>query len=145
MKQHAFRILHMLAFLALFSSGLKAQSAVDSTRILRILSYNIYHGETMKGDFDLDRIAEVIKSADPDLVALQEVDFFTNRARQMDLATELGQRSGLAPLFGRAMPFDGGAYGEGVLSKFSFLSTQNHLLPGYCALLSVLELLPGND
>ncbi len=127
-KQHPFRILAMLAVLAFFSTELKAQSPVDSTRVLRILSYNILHGETIKGDFDLDRIARVIKSANPDLVALQEVDFFTNRARQMDLATELGQRTGLAPLFGSAMPYDGGAYGEGVLSRLSFLKTQNHVL-----------------
>lgn len=82
----------------------------------------------MKGDFDLDRIAQVIKSVNPDLVALQEVDFFTNRVGNLDLAAELGLRTGLTPLFGRAMPYDGGEYGEGVLSRFSFLSTQNHAL-----------------
>jgi hypothetical protein len=27
------------------------QSPVDSSRIVRVLTYNIYHGETMKGDF----------------------------------------------------------------------------------------------
>ncbi len=100
----------------------------DSSRVVRVLSYNILHGATMKGDFDLDLIADVIKSVKPDLVALQEVDFKTNRARKMDLATELGVRTGLAPLFGKAMYFDGGAYGEGVLSRYSFLSTQNHVL-----------------
>jgi len=33
------------------------------------------------------------------------------------------------PLFGRAMPYDGGEYGEGILSRYSFLSTRNHALP----------------
>ncbi len=42
----------------------------DDGRTLRILSFNIYHGETMKGDFDLDVIAKVIIDADPDFVAL---------------------------------------------------------------------------
>ncbi len=106
-----------------------SQESVDTTRVLRVLSYNIYHGETMKGDFDLDLIASVIKSVDPDLVALQEVDFYTNRAKNMDLASELGLRTGLAPLFGRAMYFDGGEYGEGILSRHSFLSSRNHALP----------------
>lgn len=105
------------------------QESVDSTRVLRVLSYNIYHGETMKGDFDLDLIASVIKSLDPDLVALQEVDFYTRRAKHMDLAAELGLRTNLAPLFGRAMLFDGGEYGEGILSRNSFLSSRNHALP----------------
>ena len=106
-----------------------AQTPVDSSRVVRVLTYNIYHGETMKGDFDLDRIAAVIKSAQPDLVALQEVDFKTNRAKKYDLATELAVRTDLIPLFGRAMYYDGGEYGEAVLSRYSFLSTTLHALP----------------
>ena len=62
-------------------------------------------------------------------MALQEVDFYTRRAKHMDLAMELGLRTGLAPLFGRAMLFDGGEYGEGILSRYSFLSSRNHALP----------------
>ncbi len=96
---------------------------------VKVMTFNIYHGETMKGDFDLDRIAAVILKADPDVVALQEVDFKTARARGYDLATELGQRTKMAPLFGRAMPYDGGEYGEGILSKYSFVSTRVVALP----------------
>jgi len=80
----------------------------------------------MKGDFDLSIIASVIKSANPDLVALQEVDFKTNRTRNMDLTAELGMLTNLTPLFGKAMPYDGGEYGEGILSRYSFLNTKNH-------------------
>ena len=112
-------------FVFTFSRG---QGIVDSIRVVRVLTYNIYHGATMKGDFDLDLIAKVINSVQPDLVALQEVDFKTNRARKMDLATELGIRTGLAPLFGSAMSFDEGEYGEGILSAYSFVSTRIHAL-----------------
>ena len=63
------------------------------------------------------------------MVALQEVDYKTNRAKKYDLVTELAWRSKLAPLFARAMPYDGGEYGEGILSKWSFLSTRNVPLP----------------
>ena len=104
------------------------QFPADSSRIIRVLTYNIYHGETMKGDFDLDTIAGVIKAVNPDLVALQEVDFRTNRAKKMDLAMELGQRTGLIPLFGKAMSFSGGEYGEAILSRYTFYSSQNHAL-----------------
>ncbi len=95
---------------------------------LRVLTFNIYHGATMKGDFDLDLIASVIKKLDPDLVALQEVDFKTARAKKLDLVTELGYRTGMSPLFGKAMNYDGGEYGEGILSKYSFKSTRVHPL-----------------
>lgn len=101
----------------------------DSTRIVRVLSYNILHGATVNNDFDLDKIASVIVSVNPDLVALQEVDFNTKRAQDMDLVTELGYRTGMAPLFSRAMKYDGGEYGEGVLSKYSFERTFNNPLP----------------
>ena len=106
------------------------QSSSENTAFvqLRVLTFNIYHGATMKGDFDLDLIASVIKNLDPDLVALQEVDFKTGRARNMDLVTELGYRTGMSPLFGKAMNYDGGEYGEGILSKYSFKSTRVHPL-----------------
>ena len=121
----------LLFFMLLWTNGFQAvcQESVDSSRIVRVLSFNILHGATMKGDFDLEQIARVIRQAEPDLVAMQEVDFFTRRARHMDLATELGLLTGMAPLFGRAMYFDGGEYGEGILSRYSFLSTRNHALP----------------
>jgi len=106
-----------------------SQDIPDSSTAVRVLTFNIYHGATMKGDFDLDLIAGVIKAADPDLVALQEVDFMTRRARGYDLATEFGWRTGMASLFGRAMPYDGGEYGEAVLSRYSFISSRNIPLP----------------
>ena len=94
-----------------------------------MLSFNILHGKTTNGSFDLDIIANVIKKADADFVSLQEVDFKTNRAKKYDLPTELGYRTKMASIFGRAMYYDGGEYGEGVLSKYSFLSTRNVALP----------------
>lgn len=120
----------VLLFLILSVPGFSQASKGKQNPVrLKVLTFNIYHGATMKGDFDLDLIASVIKKLDPDLVALQEVDFKTNRAKKMDLVTELGIRTGMAPLFGKAMPYDGGEYGEGILSKFSFRSTQVHQLP----------------
>lgn len=106
-----------------------AQTTIDSTRVVKVLSFNILHGATTNGDFDLDAIAKVILDTDPDFVALQEVDYQTNRAKKYDLATELGWRTKMASLFGRAMYYDDGEYGEGVLSKHSLLSSRNIALP----------------
>lgn len=106
-----------------------AQSKVDSSKIVSVLSFNILHGATTKGDFNLDVIAQVILDANPDFVALQEVDFKTNRAQKYDLVTELGYRTKLVPLFGKAMNYDDGEYGEGVLSNYTFLSSRNVALP----------------
>ncbi|HDR52263.1 MAG TPA: hypothetical protein ENN90_11690, partial [Mariniphaga anaerophila] len=97
--------------------------------VVRILTFNILHGATTQGDFDLDKIAAVIQQTNPDLVALQEVDFKTNRAKNYDLATELGWRTKMAPLFGKAMNYDGGGYGEGVLTKMPIIASRNVPLP----------------
>lgn len=115
----------LLSFIFTITS---AQEAAEPNTV-KVLTFNILHGATTRNNYDLDRIAQVIKDADPDFVALQEVDFKTNRAKGYDLVTELGWRTKMAPIFARAMSYDGGEYGEGVLSKLSFLSTRNIPLP----------------
>lgn len=96
---------------------------------LNILTFNILHGATMKNDGNLDLIASVIRDVNPDLVALQELDVRTGRVAGADLATELGLRTRLNPLFARAMFYDGGEYGIGILSRFSYRSSRAVPLP----------------
>jgi len=102
--------------------------AQNETKI-RVLTFNIYHGATMNGDFNLDLIASIIKSANPDFVLLQEVDYKTNRSKKMDITTILAYKTKMLSLFGRALYYDGGEYGEAILSKYSFVKTKNVLLP----------------
>lgn len=124
-----YKIAAIVLFLIVATDTVWSQTGIDSSRIVRVLSFNILHGATTQGDYDLDIIAKVIKDAKPDLVALQEVDFKTNRAKKYDLVTELGWRTRLIPLFGRAMHYDDGEYGEGVLSNYTFLKSRNVVLP----------------
>jgi endonuclease/exonuclease/phosphatase family metal-dependent hydrolase len=120
----------ILFFFLLCSIAAGAQTEVpDSAHTVKIMTFNILHGATMHNTFDYDLIAKVIREVDPDFVALQEVDFKTKRSGGKDLATELGYRCHMTPLFARAIDFNGGEYGIGMLSKFAFLSTQNHPLP----------------
>ncbi len=140
----------IILLVILTSHAVWSQTRSDSSNILRVLSFNILHGATTKGDFDLDLIANVIIDADPDLVALQEVDFKTNRSKKFDLATELGWRTKMVPIFAKAMNYDGGEYGEGVLSKYTFLQSRNVALP-YTpgneprAALEIITMLPSGD
>jgi endonuclease/exonuclease/phosphatase family metal-dependent hydrolase len=140
----------IILVLFLISTPGWSQVVSDSVRVLRVLTFNIYHGATMNGDYNLDYIANVIRDADPDLVALQEVDFLTRRAKGYDLATELGWRLKMVPLFARAMYYDGGEYGEAILSKYSFVSTRNVPLPFTAAheprtAVEVVTVLPSGD
>lgn len=121
------RLTTIVLLLFFIASLVSAQQ--NDAKTVRVLSFNILHGATTKGDFDLDKIASIIEQSNPDLVALQEVDFKTRRAKNYDLATELGWRTKMAPLFGQAMPYDGGAYGEGILSKMPIIASRNVPLP----------------
>jgi endonuclease/exonuclease/phosphatase family metal-dependent hydrolase len=140
----------ILLTLALLLLHLSSFAQENNSREVKVLSFNILHGATTKGDFDLDAIAKVIIEANPDFVALQEVDYKTKRAKGYDLVTELGWRTKLAPLFARAMPYDGGEYGEGVLSRYTFIRTRNVPLP-YSpgneprAALEITTILPSGD
>lgn len=119
----------VIFYVLLLSSICFSQEQNNPNRTVRIFTYNILHGATLNNDFDLEKIANVIRSVAPDLVALQEVDFKTNRVKKMDLVTELGKLTGMAPLFGKAMKYDDGEYGEGILSKYSFNQTKTYPLP----------------
>ena len=101
----------------------------DQRDTLKVMSFNILHGATVKNDFNLDTLAGVINTFKPDVIALQEVDFKTTRAKGYDLPTELGYRTKMASLFARAMYYDNGEYGEAILSKYTFISSENLALP----------------
>jgi endonuclease/exonuclease/phosphatase family metal-dependent hydrolase len=106
-----------------------AALALPGQTRLRILSYNIHHGEGMDGKLDLARIAAVIQSAAPDLVALQEVDVGAERTGRVDQALELARLTGMHVLYGATMPFQGGQYGNALLSRWPAAGFRNHALP----------------
>lgn len=96
---------------------------------IRILSYNIHHGEGIDKKLDLKRIAEVIQSLKPDLVALQEVDKKTKRTQRVDQLKVLSAHTSLKGVFGGNIKFEGGDYGNAVLSRWPIVEHKNHKLP----------------
>ena len=97
---------------------------------LRVLTYNIHHGEGTDGKVDLERIAEVILAQQPDLVALQEVDNRTKRTKGIDQTAELAKLTELNGRFAKQIDYEGGEYGQAVLSKYPIADLKVHVLPG---------------
>jgi len=98
---------------------------------LRVLTYNIRHGEGADGRVDLERTARVIRDAHADVVALQEVDRGTSRVKGVDEAEELARLTGLRMAFACAIPFGGGQYGNAVLTRLEMIRPpQTISLPG---------------
>ena len=117
---------HALLFLSL---TLTAQEAMKDT--ITIISYNIHHGEGTDGKLDLQRIADVVKRENPDVVAFQEVDVNVKRSGRIDEATQLGELTGYKPFFGKSIPLTGGAYGNAIIAKDPEAVVVKHLpLPG---------------
>jgi endonuclease/exonuclease/phosphatase family metal-dependent hydrolase len=100
-----------------------------STQKLTVMTYNIHHGEGNDKQLDLPRIAAVISSAKPDLVALQEVDLGTERTNHVPQAAELAKLTGMHFVYGAAMDYQGGKYGDAVLSRFPIQSWRFVSLP----------------
>lgn len=96
---------------------------------LRLLAYNIHHGAGNDEVLDLQRIAELIRSLQPDLVALQEIDNGTERTERVNQAAELGRLTGMGSVFGPFMDYQGGQYGMALLSELDFVNPTNHQLP----------------
>lgn len=101
----------------------------DQGVTLRALCYNIHHGQGVDRRLDLKRIARVILSVQPDLVALQEVDRKVARTGGVDQPAELARLTGMHVAFGANIQLQGGQYGNAVLSRFPITSKRNHLLP----------------
>ncbi len=123
------RIVSSLA-IAMFLLG-EGYKAAPTPRTLRVLTYNIHHGEGTDGNIDLPRQAEIVKSIQPDLVALQEVDQRTERTSGVNQLEELARLTGMHAQFGKAMDYSGGSYGVAVLSRWPFVSTRNDPLPAF--------------
>jgi len=101
----------------------------DKVVPIKIMSYNIRHGEGMDNVLDLSRSADVIISQAPDLCALQEVDHFCLRSDSIGQTDYLAEKTHMKGTFGKFMAFQGGEYGMATLSAKSLISTKVLPLP----------------
>ena len=108
-----------MIFSALPSRGLAASMS------FRVMSYNIHHGEGLDQRIDLERIAKLIAEAKADIVGLQEVDRGCERTQKRDLPAELAQLTGMRVHFEKNIPYQGGEYGNAVLTRFPIKSARN--------------------
>ncbi len=122
-------------------------------RPLRVMSYNIKHGQTNAScvtppptpgtppnpdcNLDIDAAIDVIRTYDPDIVGLQEIDRFWARSAYLDEPAVMGDALGY-PHRCYAPNLDHGAdghsplphqYGTLILSRFPILECSNRLLP----------------
>jgi len=102
---------------------------VEAQATLRVAAYNIKHGLGMDSVIDLERVANVLRPLDADVITLQEMDTGVTRTQGVDQAHRLGELLGMEAFFGDFMPYQGGEYGMAVLSRLPVLGVTNVRLP----------------
>jgi endonuclease/exonuclease/phosphatase family metal-dependent hydrolase len=103
--------------------------AGEEPRTLRVLCYNIHYGQGNDGEYNLQRLANVIKAAKPDLVALQEVDVGVKRSGRLHEVKILGELTNLKSHFGPTQHYEGGLFGNAVLTNLPVESVLIQPLP----------------
>ncbi len=121
------RISRISLFVVLALALLWHASPAGAKRTLRVMTYNIHVGVGMDKQLDLERIAEVIKAARPDLVGLQEVDRGVKRTEGKDEIVELAAMTGMEYAFAPNLDYQGGKYGVAILSRLPIKHTEHRM------------------
>lgn len=109
--------------------GFISSAQAEEARDLRVLCYNIHYGQGMDGKYDIERLAAVINRSKPDLVALQEVDVGVKRSGRVHQAQRLAELTGMAVRFGPTQHYEGGLFGNAVMTRLPILDVVIHPLP----------------
>ncbi|HIF32990.1 MAG TPA: endonuclease [Planctomycetes bacterium] len=122
----AFTLRLVLTVSLLFAHGVVN---ADEPLRLRVLCYNIHYGQGTDGRYDVERLAAVINKAKPDLVALQEVDVGVKRSGRVHQARRLAELTDMAVRFGPTQHYEGGLFGNAVLTRLPILDVVIQPLP----------------
>ena len=120
------------------TAGCATEGVTPSKKPLTMMSFNIRMGCGLKDPFKLPegglghlpQCAEVIRRADPDWVAIQEIDRCSGRVGGVDQTAELAKLCGMKGYFVKKVPNSGGDYGLAILSKEEPVSVSKVLMPG---------------
>jgi endonuclease/exonuclease/phosphatase family metal-dependent hydrolase len=116
------------ALLALCLAGCASPSRRAADPI-GVLVYNIHAGKDAARADNLERVAEIIRSSQSEIVLLQEVDNKTRRSGAVDQLSRLRELTGMHGVFGKAIEYDGGEYGIAIMSRWPITSSRMVALP----------------
>ena len=128
-------IAFVLALLASLFTGLAIAQSLNTkaqSPVLKVMTYNIRIASPPAkgwGVQDMPATAAVINRTQPDLVALQEVDVFTDRSgKNSHQARELAGLTGMHYHFAKAVDRSNGDYGVAILSRYPIQKAESYRL-----------------
>jgi len=98
---------------------------------LRVMTYNVHRCVGADRRLDVERVAEVIADARPDIVALQELDVGRQRTRGVDQAHRLAELLKMRSHFHPAMHVEEERYGDAILTALPERLVRAGPLPHY--------------
>lgn len=93
---------------------------------LRIATYNIHKCVGMDRKYSPERIADVLRETEADVIALQEVLSQTSGDRRDNQAFFIAEELGMDVRLGKNRSIKGGEYGNAILSRFPIAGHKNH-------------------
>ncbi|KIF54360.1 endonuclease/exonuclease/phosphatase family protein [Vibrio owensii] len=105
--------------------GVKNITFHDPQPAIKVATYNIAAARVGS----VEELTKAIAKIDADVIALQEVDKFTERSGKVDQLARIAGKLKMKYSFGKAIDFQGGEYGVGILTKFPILKKQVFELP----------------
>jgi endonuclease/exonuclease/phosphatase family metal-dependent hydrolase len=123
------RLLAFLSLLGLTVLGTRPSLVAAQSTSLRVVAYNIRHGRGMDDTVDLERVADVLRRLGADVITLQEVDDRTERTGRVDQVGVLARLLGYEGAHGPHRPYQGGFYGNAVLTRLPVVAQRTHPIP----------------
>ncbi|NOU92937.1 hypothetical protein GC093_06770 [Paenibacillus sp. LMG 31456] len=106
------------------------QRAAGEQGALRLMTYNIRHGEGMDNQVHLSAIRTQIEQGNADFIALQEVDRYQWRTGLQDQAANLAKALRMNYTFAPAFRRGFSEYGIALISRFPIDNVRVYPLPG---------------
>jgi len=104
----------------------------ESTRCISVATYNIHRCKGRDGRRDPDRIVDVIREIDADIIGLQELDFRHYPKGKSCRIDDILAGTGLNVVYGYTLPESAGRYGNALLTSHRVLDVRriNLSVPG---------------
>lgn len=104
---------------------MNSRSTRAEAAALRVATYNVHKCRGLDGRVRPERVAEVLREVDADVVALQEVVCLEGKGREGHQAQYIAEQLGYHAELGENRRHRGGAYGNLLLSRFPIDHAQN--------------------